>query len=259
MTFNRIINKIKSILDKVNTINANAKLAEGVKVKGSVVASGVNIGNDSRINTSNLKGTITIGNDNFLEKTVVNGNFQSGSNCRIYGTTINGNVTLGKFTSLWGPNLDLVTGGQKITIGSFCSIARNVSFQTFNHNHNKLTSYFIGQNLFGEHWGNERITNGNIVIENDVWIGTHCVILGGVTVHNGAVIAANAVVLKDVPPYSIVAGTPAKVIGYRFENEAIEQIQKLKWWDWPIEKIKKNRDLFTDEVNEDFFKTIVNE
>lgn len=158
-----------------------------------------------------------------------------------------------------GPNLDIFTRDENVTIGNFCSIARNVSFQSYNHNHKKITTYFIGQNLFNENWENERVSKGDIILENDIWIGAHSVILGGIKINNGAIIAANSVVTKEVPAYSIVAGSPAKVIGYRFNDETIIKLQKMAWWDWSISKIKKNKELFFNELNEELIKNIYEE
>lgn len=247
MVFNRIIYKIKDILKNANMIHASADIGAEVKIKGSSVAASVSIGSNSVIRFSNLNGVVAIGTDSFLEEVSTSGRFITGPNCRLYKASIQGNVVLGRYSSLWGPNLDIVTGNQKVIIGSFCSVARNVTMQTFNHNHKKVTSYFMGQNFFNEKWENERVSNGDIVIQNDVWIGSHCVLLGGVTVHNGAVVAANSVVTKDVPAYSIVAGSPARVIGFRFDEDTIEKLQVLQWWDWSEEKVKANKALFDND------------
>lgn len=93
-------------------------------------------------------------------------------------------------------------------------------------------------------WKNQNVTaawdnKGDIVIGNDVWIGYETVIMAGVHIGDGAVIAARAVVAKDVPPYTIVGGTPAKEIRKRFEADVIERLSMLKWWDWPIDKIRR--------------------
>jgi len=89
--------------------------------------------------------------------------------------------------------------------------------------------------------------NKPVEIKNDVWIGANAVILSGVTVGNGAVIAAGAVVTKDVPDYAIVGGVPAKIIKYRFAQEEIEILNQIKWWDWPDEKLKENRHLLRNK------------
>ena len=93
---------------------------------------------------------------------------------------------------------------------------------------------------------------------NGLWIGAHCIILGGVTINNGAIIAANSVVTSNVPAFSIVAGSPAKVIRYRFEKEVINRLEKLEWWDWSTEKIEKNKFLFKEEVSIDSLYKINN-
>lgn len=255
----KIFIKIKNVLKNVNAVNKYAKIQKSALIKGSTISSDCIILENSVIKYANLNGKIVIGASNKIEDSNINATFSSGENCRIYGSTIHGNVTIGKYSSLWGPNLDITTGEQKVSIGNFCSIARNVTFQTFNHNHKKISTYFIGKNLFNEKWENEKISKGDIYIENDVWIGAHSVILGGITIHNGAVVAANSVVTKDVPPYSIVGGIPARIIGYRFEEIMIQKIQELNWWDWSVEKINNNKALFADEITEKYLEQISNE
>lgn len=110
---------------------------------------------------------------------------------------------------------------------------------------NSLSTYPFP--IFFEEWGLDvkDITSawdnkGDIVIGNDVWIGYEAVIMAGVTIGDGAIIGARAVVTKDVPPYTIVGGVPAKQIRKRFSDETISELLKVKWWDWPIEKISHN-------------------
>ena len=131
--------------------------------------------------------------------------------------------------------------------------------QTFNHNAKKLTTYFIGKNIFNESWENEHVSKGNIIIKNDVWIGAHSIILGGVTINNGVIVAANSVVTKNVPAYSIVGGSPAKVIGYRFEKNTINKIEALAWWDWPISKVKEYKSIFEKELIENDLDKLFND
>lgn len=133
---------------------------------------------------------------------------------------------------------------EKLIIGKFCSIACGTKFlfNCANHTLKSLSTYTFP--LFYEEWELERsnITTawdnkGNIVIGNDVWIGYEAVIMAGVHIGDGAIIAARAVVTKDVPPYTIVGGTPAKEIRKRFDAEVIEQLLIQKWWDWSTDKI----------------------
>lgn len=132
----------------------------------------------------------------------------------------------------------------RLIIGKFCSIACGAKFlfNSANHKMASLSTYTFP--LFFEEWGLEKENvaqawdqKGDIIIGNDVWIGYEAVILSGVTIGDGAVIGCRAVVTKDVPPYTIVGGVPAKPIRKRFNEETIKELQKIKWWDWPEEKI----------------------
>ena len=135
---------------------------------------------------------------------------------------------------------------ERLIIGKFCSIACGTKFlfNCANHSLKSLSTYTFP--LFYEEWELEKsnITTawdnkGDIVIGNDVWIGYEAVIMAGVHIGDGAIIAARAVVTKDVPPYTIVGGTPAKEIRKRFDAEVIQQLLMLKWWDWSAEKIQR--------------------
>ena len=132
----------------------------------------------------------------------------------------------------------------RLIIGKFCSIACGAKFlfNSGNHKMASLSTYTFP--LFFEEWDLEKENvaqawdqKGDIIIGNDVWIGYEAVILSGVTIGDGAVIGCRAVVTKDVPPYTIVGGVPAKPIRKRFDEETIKELQKIKWWDWPEEKI----------------------
>lgn len=175
----------------------------------------------------------------------ISGNFSCKEGCKFLGDlTIIGTTRLGRFVSINGPNTDIISLIHGVSIGSFTSIARNVSIQEFNHNFTGLTTYHIHQNLFKESRLKDVYSNGPITIGNDVWIGTHCVILSGATIGDGAIIAANSVVTGSIPPYAIAGGSPAKVLKYRFSEERIKELLEMKWWDWPIEKIKENKAMF---------------
>ena len=131
----------------------------------------------------------------------------------------------------------------RLYIGKFCSIACGARFlfNSANHTLRSLSNYTFP--IFYEAWGHgmspaEAWDNkGDIVIGNDVWIGYDAVILAGVTVGDGAVIGARAMVTKDVPPYTIVGGVPARPIRKRFPDETVKALLRLRWWDWPLEQI----------------------
>ena len=135
---------------------------------------------------------------------------------------------------------------ERLIIGKFCSIACGTKFlfNCANHTLKSLSTYTFP--LFYEEWELEKsnITTawdnkGDIVIGNDVWIGYEAVIMAGVHIGDGAIIAARAVVTKDVPPYTIVGGTPAKEIRKRFDADVIQQLLMLKWWNWSTDKIRQ--------------------
>jgi virginiamycin A acetyltransferase len=132
--------------------------------------------------------------------------------------------------------------GDKLHIGKFCMIASGAEFIMNGANHlvNAVSSYPFA--IFGDDWahameGKTYPNKGDIVIGNDVWIGYQATILSGVTVGHGAIIGSKSVVASDVPPYSIVAGNPARIIRKRFDEETIEKLLALAWWDWDLEKI----------------------
>ena len=137
----------------------------------------------------------------------------------------------------------------KLKIGKFCSIACGAKFlfNAANHTINSLSTYPFP--IFFEEWNLDTDTTsiakawdnkGDIIIGNDVWIGYEAVILAGVTIGDGAIIASRAVVTKDVPPYTIVGRVPAKIIKKRFDERTIDKLIELRWWDWSKEDIRRN-------------------
>lgn len=135
----------------------------------------------------------------------------------------------------------------KLKIGKFCSIACGAKFlfTSANHTMKSLSTYPFP--IFFEEWqldGKDICdawdNKGDIVIGNDVWIGYEAVILSGVTIGDGAVIGSRAVVTKDVEPYTIVGGVPAKPIRKRFDEQTIEKLKKIGWWNWSEEQIRPN-------------------
>jgi len=130
------------------------------------------------------------------------------------------------------------------TIGKFCSIAANTRINALEHPVERITTHKLSYrpNEYFRYRGIdaaflERRRAKHVTIGNDVWIGHGAVVLPGVRVGDGAVIGANAVVTRDVEPYTIVAGAPARVIRRRFEAEVAEMLQSLTWWDWPLDRL----------------------
>ncbi len=171
----------------------------------------------------------------------------------------NPNITVGDFTmyndfvndpTLFEKNNVLYhypINNDKLQIGKFCSVACGAKFlfNSANHTLSSLSTYPFP--LFFEEWGLEKkdVANawdnkGDIIIGNDVWIGYEAVILAGVKIGDGAIIGTRAVVTKDVPPYTIVGGVPAKPIKKRFPEETISALLEIQWWDWSEERITRN-------------------
>ncbi|MBU1667015.1 CatB-related O-acetyltransferase [bacterium] len=134
---------------------------------------------------------------------------------------IDAHTDIGNYTYI-GKNCNIT----KSTIGKYCSIANNVSIGQGEHTLNKVsTSSLFYENKY------EELTKEPCVIQNDVWIGTDSIILRGVTIGNGAVVGANSVVTKDIPPFAIVAGSPARILRYRFDSEKQYKILETQWWE----------------------------
>ena len=141
--------------------------------------------------------------------------------------------------------------GDQLIIGRFCMIASHVTFIMNGANHltNAITAYPFA--IFGEDWenameGKKYPNKGDINIGNDVWIGYNTTIMAGVKIGDGAIIATNATVTKDVEPYAIVGGNPAQLINKRFSADQIKKLLTIQWWNWDIEKITRNLHLLTD-------------
>ena len=161
------------------------------------------------------------------------------------------NSEIGRYTYI-GERSNL----QNCLIGAFCSIARDVAVEAYTHPTRGFVSTspvffstlkqcgksFVSENRFTEHLS---IEGYNAIIGNDVWIGSQALIIGGVKIGDGAIIAAGSVVTKDVPPFAIVGGVPAKVIRYRFNDDEIKKILKIQWWNKSEEWLLKNKDFFS--------------
>jgi acetyltransferase-like isoleucine patch superfamily enzyme len=154
--------------------------------------------------------------------------------------------------------------GAKLYIGNFCSIASDIKiFLGGNHRHDWVTTYPFGhihQDIFNNFNGEGHpTTKGDIIIGNDVWIGQNTTIMSGIKIGDGAVIANNSHIVKDVEPYSIVGGNPAKLIRYRFTTEQIDKLLRIKWWDWEDEKINKFTPLLCNINIDDFINKALEE
>lgn len=148
-----------------------------------------------------------------------------------------GEFTYGKMT---------VDGSGVVKIGKYCSIASGLTLLMEGHNYKWFTTYPFPAVEMREDWPEAEKINGHptrksgVIIGNDVWIGKNVTIMSGVAVGDGAVIGAGSVVGRDVPPYAIVAGNPARVVKNRFNESTIKLLLSIRWWDWPVDEIKKH-------------------
>lgn len=178
-----------------------------------------------------------------------------GQDCDLVNLTMSNHSELGRRNLIRDSSIGVgsYTGTNTVVknsiIGKYCSISWNVSIGGGNHDYNRVS-------LYTNYWYNRTFginllqTNNDCkktYIGNDVWIGAGVNIINGVTIGDGAVIGAGSVVTNDVPPYSIVMGVPAKCHKMRFSNEIISLLERIKWWDWPEEKIKENISLLQCE------------
>jgi acetyltransferase-like isoleucine patch superfamily enzyme len=150
------------------------------------------------------------------------------------------NIEIGDF-SYGNPEVLSWGEGSKLKIGKFCSIANNVViFLGGNHRTDYISTYPFNALLKNySEMGGHPYSNGDIIIGNDVWIGRGATILSGVNIGDGAVIGANSLVSKDINPYSIVGGNPAKLLKYRFDEKIINNLLEIKWWDKNLEEISE--------------------
>lgn len=137
--------------------------------------------------------------------------------------------------------------GDRLVIGRFCAIAEGAKFIMNGANHAMSGFSTFPFNIFGHGWeeGFDPTTwtqelRGDTIVGNDVWIGTEALIMPGLTIGDGSIIAARSVVTRDVPPYAVIAGNPAKVVKVRFDTHTVERLLAVAWWDWPIDKVTRN-------------------
>ena len=212
-----------SSCDGLSSIGRAVKIYRQAQVKQSALADFVSIGDDSLVRFSKLSERVEIGRRNTIDHAIIGKSTYTGEFCII------------KYCS----------------IGKYCSISWNVSIGGANHQIERLSSAPLQRVIEGiEPEEYRSFVEEKIVIGNDVWIGSGVSVLRGVTIGDGAVIAAGAVVTKDMPPYAIVGGVPARILKYRFTETIVEELLNIRWWDWPQETINKNKALFENEVTQ---------
>jgi len=198
----------------------------------------VKIYSHARIVDSLIKNACIVGDYSRVTSSTLNEFVRIDRNCLIYHTVIE------RYT-YFGTN-DVIMHSE---IGQFCSVSWGTTIGAANHDYNKVTTHDF---LYNDYYGIKPEAEApsynrfekKTLIGNDVWIGTNATIGIGLTIGDGAVIGANAMVTKSVPPYAIVVGNPAKILKFRFDESIIKELLDLKWWDFPVEKIKTNYHLF---------------
>jgi acetyltransferase-like isoleucine patch superfamily enzyme len=146
-------------------------------------------------------------------------------------------------------NSKIIGDPSLVYIGKFCSIANDVIFLSKRDHHTEWISTYPFTKLYPEIEADHPTGKGKIIVKNDVWIGFRSIILSGVTIHDGAVIAAGSVITKDVPPYTIVGGNPAKIIKKRFSDDIIKKLLDTKWWNWTDKRIRSKIHILMSPIN----------
>lgn len=205
-------------------MNKSVKLYKNAIVKNSTIGNNSIIGDDSRIINCKLSENIRIDRRNYCQESTIGRRTYTGCDTRIYNSKI----------------------------GSFCSISWGVTIGGGEHKLNRISThdFYYSRYTFRNESCKPDIHDryeDSLEIGNDVWIGAGAVILRGTNIGNGAVIGANAVVTKDIPPYSIAVGNPAKVVKYRFEKEIIKDLLELEWWYFSDDILSKYFDLLKSE------------
>ena len=156
-----------------------------------------------------------------------------GDYCFIYESTLGAYSTVGRNSVL-----------RNAVLGKFCSISWNATIGATPHDYNLISTHaFHYISSFG-FVCKDRRSNIETFLGHDVWVGANAVIMPGVKVGSGAVVGAGAIVTRNVPPYAIVVGCPARIVRYRFDSDIIESLMEIEWWDWDVKKIQENLDIF---------------
>lgn len=201
-----------------SSIDPTAKTYHNVKIVDSTVGAFATVGDNSNLLKSKLDKHTAVNRNCVMDKSELG-----------FGSYINQNTIL-----------------KNAIVGKFCCISWNVClYGGSSHNSTSPSMYtsYHWKSIFGESIESIKKEKKNTIIANDVWIGNGAIVINGVNVGNGAVIGAGAVVTKDVPPYTVVAGVPAKVLYKRFTDEVIERLEKIQWWNWPEEILAKHERL----------------
>lgn len=208
----------------------NQKIYDRVKTVNCVLGEQITIGEDSYLRNCQLGNFVQVNRRNILEGVVLGDCTYTGANTVI----------------------------KHANIGKYCAISWNVSATGNVHDYSMISSHpFLRLKSFGVVEKDAPLESKIINIGNDVWIASNVVILPGVSIADGAIVGGGSVVTKDVPPYAIVVGNPAKVIKFRFDEDIISMLEQSRWWDFPNEIIVKNLPLFQEKMTKDIAEKVL--
>lgn len=228
--------KILSILTKVVAKKHYVCVDQNSFLTSNYYKSGFSLCRASSQYPITIKGSRIVGNT-YLEEGV------SIINSSIHATD---EITIGKCSSINGSSIAQFLN--KVSIGNYCSIAAGTKIVESNHRMDSLTTYHYHKNILKNSVQDDLCSDGEIIIEDDVWIGSNAVILSGVHIGRGSIIGAGSIVTKNVEPYSICVGVPARCVKKRFSEEQIRTIEKSLWWEMPPEELKKRRAWFDQGI-----------
>ena len=216
-----------------NSSISDVKVYRNVAITDSVLSNGCSIGDDTTIERCHFEQNVIVNRRSYVNDSIIGSYTYAGINLTMNWTRI----------------------------GRFCSIGRNVDIGGFNHDYHKITTmphFRFAQLAGGGGKIPEQMQNTDYCeIGNDVWIAAGAQVLHNVKIGNGAVIGGGAVVTKDVPPYAVVVGVPARVIAFRCAENLIEELEKIQWWNWPMDIIVQNANLLMDtDITEDSVKKL---
>lgn len=189
-----------------SVLTSDAVLGERVVVKNSSVGVGCVIGRGSELANVRLTRNVRIGSHTLLRSSGSSFHIAESSYCEI---------------------------------GNYTSIAGGFELREYGHSIQRPATYYVSKRFFGGNSTDDVVSNGPVAIGSDVWIGSGVLVLGGLTIGHGAVVGARSVVTKDIPPFAVVVGNPAKVIRYRFSDELISELMDMRWWNYPIEDLSR--------------------